>query len=243
MYLTRFRFNAARTGARRLLTSPQMLHAAVMSSFPEAPPTPDGGPRVLWRIDYNSAAEVLLYVTSPVRPDLTHLVEQAGWPTAEPQGWTTYDYATFLTGLSADSVWAFRLTANPVHSIRRKEGEPTKRTAHRTPRYQIEWLLKQQDRGGFAIVEKAPDARRLERRDEYELAVGGARGLSFHKNGSSAGKGGSATAGRNAVQIAAVTYQGRLRVTDPEVFRLRLASGLGKAKAYGCGLMTLAPVV
>ncbi|MFJ2705910.1 type I-E CRISPR-associated protein Cas6/Cse3/CasE [Streptomyces sp. NPDC087428] len=276
MYLTRFRFNAARTGARRLLTSPQMLHAAVMSSFPDAPPTPDGGPRVLWRIDYNSAAEVLLYVTSPARPDLTHLVEQAGWPTAEPQGWSTYDYATFLTGLSADSVWAFRLTANPVHSIRRKEGEPTKRTAHRTPRYQIEWLLKQQDRGGFAIVEKAPEARRLERGDEYELAVGGARGLSFSKNsassvmngspfgmnsspfgnssassvkdssanrGSSGSRGSSATAGRNAVRIAAVTYQGRLRVTDPEVFRLRLASGLGKAKAYGCGLMTLAPVV
>lgn len=263
MYLTRFRFNAARTGARRLLTSPQMLHAAVMSSFPEAPPTPDGGPRVLWRIDYNSAAEVLLYVTSPARPDLTHLVEQAGWPTAEPQGWSTYDYATFLTGLSADSVWAFRLTANPVHSIRRKEGEPTKRTAHRTPRYQIEWLLKQQDRGGFAIVEKAPEARRLERGDEYELAVGGARGLSFSKNSASsvmnsispgrgssssgkdrsASRGSSAAAGRNAVRIAAVTYQGRLRVTDPEVFRLRLASGLGKAKAYGCGLMTLAPVV
>ncbi|MGW0671914.1 type I-E CRISPR-associated protein Cas6/Cse3/CasE [Streptomyces sp. NPDC002746] len=250
MYLTRFRFNAARTGARRLLTSPQMLHAAVMSSFPDAPPTPDGGPRVLWRIDYNSAAEVLLYVTSPARPDLTHLVEQAGWPTAEPQGWSTYDYATFLTGLSADSVWEFRLTANPVHSIRRKEGEPTKRTAHRTPRYQIEWLLKQQGRGGFAIVEKAPEARRLERGDEYELVVGGAKGLSFSKrssstgkNNSSSGKDSSAVAGRNAVRIAAVTYQGRLRVTEPEVFRLRLASGLGKAKAYGCGLMTLAPVV
>ncbi|MFJ4855639.1 MULTISPECIES: type I-E CRISPR-associated protein Cas6/Cse3/CasE [unclassified Streptomyces] len=263
MYLTRFRFNAARTGARRLLTSPQMLHAAVMSSFPEAPPTPDGGPRVLWRIDYNSAAEVLLYVTSPAKPDLTHLVEQAGWPTAEPQGWSTYDYAAFLSGLSADSVWEFRLTANPVHSIRRKEGEPTKRTAHRTPRYQIEWLLKQQDRGGFTIVEKAPEDRRLERGDEYELVVGGARGLSFSKNSASSGRnspssskssassrkdgsasrGSSATAGGNAVRIAAVTYQGRLRVTDPEAFRLRLASGLGKAKAYGCGLMTLAPVV
>lgn len=236
MHLTRFRFNAARTGARRLLTSPQMLHAAVMSSFPEAPPTPGGGPRVLWRIDYNSAAEVLLYVTSPVRPDLTHLVEQAGWPTAETQGWSTYDYATFLAGLSADSVWAFRLTANPVHSIRRKEGEPTKRTAHRTPRHQIEWLLNQQERGGFAIEEKAPESRLLERGDEYELVVGGARGLSFSKDSSS-------SPGRNAVRIATVTYQGRLRVTDPEAFRLRLASGLGKAKAYGCGLMTLAPVV
>lgn len=234
MYLTRFRFNVARTGARRLLTSPQMLHAAVMASFPEAPPRPDGGPRVLWRVDHNSSAEVVLYVTGPDRPDLTHLVEQAGWPASEGQGWSTYDYGGFLAGLVADSTWTFRLTANPVHSIRRKEGEPTKRTAHVTPRHQIEWLLAQQTRGGFAVVEKAAEKRRLERGDEFQLVVGAARNLSFSKNS-------GASQGRNSVRIMAVTYQGTLRVTDPDVFRRRLASGLGKAKAYGCGLMTLVP--
>lgn len=234
MYLTRFRFNSARTGARRLLASPQRLHAAVMSSFPEAPPTPDGGPRVLWRIDHDSAAEVVLYVAGPARPDLTHLVEQAGWPASAVQGWSTYDYGGFLGGLTAESTWAFRLTANPVHSIRRKEGEPTKRTAHVTPRHQIEWLIKQQEHGGFAVVEKAVEKRLLERGDELELVVGGARNLSFNKGGALSQSG-------NAVRITAVTYQGRLRVTDPDVFRRKLVSGLGKAKAYGCGLMTLAP--
>ncbi|WP_326698482.1 type I-E CRISPR-associated protein Cas6/Cse3/CasE [Streptomyces sp. NBC_01754] len=233
MYLTRFRFNAARTGARRLLTSPQMLHAAVMSSFPEPPGTPQGGPRVLWRVDHNAAAEILLYLTSPDRPDLTHLVEQAGWPAAAPQGWATYDYSTFLAGLSTDSVWTFRLTANPVHSIRRKEGEPTKRTAHRTAGHQLQWLLKQQESGGFAIAEKAAERRLLERGDAYQVMVGGARSLAFTK---------SADGPRKPVTIATVSYQGRLRVTDADVFRRKLVSGLGKAKAYGCGLMTLAPV-
>lgn len=236
MYLTRFRFNAARTGARRLLTSPQMLHAAVMSSFPEPPATPDGGPRVLWRVDHNSAAEVLLYITGPARPDLTHLVEQAGWPDAAPQGWATYDYTTFLAGLATDSPWAFRLTANPVHSIRRKEGEPTKRTAHRTTCHRIQWLLKQQERGGFMIAEKPPGRRLLERGDEHELIVGEARDLAFTK---AAGR----PQERQSLRIATVTYQGRLLVTDREAFRRTLVSGLGKAKAYGCGLMTLAPVV
>ncbi|MER5629507.1 type I-E CRISPR-associated protein Cas6/Cse3/CasE [Streptomyces nitrosporeus] len=233
MYLTRFRFNAARTGARRLLTSPQMLHAAVMSAFPEAPAVPDGGPRVLWRVDHNSPAQILLYITSPARPDLTHLVEQAGWPAAAPQGWETYDYGTFLAGLSAGSTWAFRLTANPVHSIRRKEGEPTKRTAHRTAHHQIQWLLKQQEKRGFVVVEKPAERRRLERGDEYELVVGGTKGLAFTKSGDRRGR---------PVTISTVTYQGRLRVTDADVFRRTLAAGLGKAKAYGCGLLTLAPV-
>lgn len=84
MHLTRFRLNTARPGARRLLASPQSLHAAVMASFPRLLPT-DGtaqGPRVLWRLDHNARAEVLLYIVSPDRPDLTHLVEQAGWPAA-----------------------------------------------------------------------------------------------------------------------------------------------------------------
>ncbi|MGW0789786.1 type I-E CRISPR-associated protein Cas6/Cse3/CasE [Streptomyces sp. NPDC002911] len=234
MYLTRFRFNAARTGARRLLTSPQMLHAAVMSSFPDPSAVPEGGPRVLWRVDHNSPAEILLYITSPARPDLTHLVEQAGWPDGAPQGWTSYDYTTFLAGLSTDSSWQFRLTANPVHSIRRKEGEPTKRTAHRTTGHQIQWLLKQQERRGFVIVEKPVEERKVEHGDEYQLIVGGAKGLAFTK---------AASGPRNPVTIATVTYQGRLKVTDADTFRRTLVSGLGKAKAYGCGLMTLAPVV
>ncbi len=43
------------------------------------------------------------------------------------------------------------------------------------------------------------------------------------------------------VKLTRVTFDGRLRVLDPAVFRRTLTSGLGKAKAYGCGLMTLAP--
>ncbi len=43
------------------------------------------------------------------------------------------------------------------------------------------------------------------------------------------------------VKLTRVTFDGRLRVLDPAAFRRTLTSGLGKAKAYGCGLMTLAP--
>jgi len=49
MYLTRFEINKARRGAKKLLGSPQAMHAAVMSAFAAANPGPDG--RVLWRAD------------------------------------------------------------------------------------------------------------------------------------------------------------------------------------------------
>src|SRR5690606_41957372 len=86
MYLTRFRFNTARVGARRLLSSPQRLHAAVMSAFAEPPPAPSGGPRVLWRVGRNRRAETYLFIVSPAKPDLTHLGAQAGCPETRRRG-------------------------------------------------------------------------------------------------------------------------------------------------------------
>ncbi|WP_328914909.1 MULTISPECIES: type I-E CRISPR-associated protein Cas6/Cse3/CasE [unclassified Streptomyces] len=233
MFLTRFRFNMARQGARRLLASPQSLHAAVMCSFAE-PTRPDTGEgRVLWRVDRNSKTDMLLYIAGPDRPDLTHLVEQAGWPTSG--SWQTYDYTGLLAALRTGDDWAFRLTANPVHSIRRKEDEPTKRTAHITPRHQMNWLLAQQERRGFVVLEKPADRRLLPQGDEYELTVRDARPLSFPKTEQASGR-------RNRVMLTSVTFDGRLRVTDPEALRRALTLGIGRAKAYGCGLMTLAPV-
>ncbi len=234
MYLTRFRVNAHRREARQLLASPHRLHGAVNGAFPE-PPAPDGtGPRILWRVDHNARNEILLFIVSPSRPDLTHLVDQAGWPAAtDAEGWQTYDYGDFLGALTTGSTWGFRLTANPVHSIRRKEGEPTKRTAHVTPRHQARWLLERQEKNGFEILTK-PEGRRLpSEADEHQMIVRDHRPLQFPKLSRDK---------QLNVSITKVTYDGRLRVTNPDLLRRTLTNGLGKAKAYGCGLMTLAPI-
>ncbi|MEW1725059.1 type I-E CRISPR-associated protein Cas6/Cse3/CasE [Streptomyces sp. NPDC093109] len=253
MYLTRFRANTARPGARRLLSSPQSLHAAVMASFPGLLPTDTAGdgPRVLWRLDHNARAEVFLYVVSPDRPDLTHLVEQAGWPAAaldpDTPGWQSRPYGPFLDRLAEGGRWEFRLTANPVHYIRRKDGEPTKRTAHLTPVHQKGWLLdpERQERAGFRVVEKPEDKRLLpggtthknhvHHGDRYELTVRDERALSFAKSPEDRSQ-------ARRVKVVTVTFDGRLEVTDPEALRRTLTQGLGKAKAYGCGLMTLVPL-
>ncbi|MGW5095675.1 type I-E CRISPR-associated protein Cas6/Cse3/CasE [Streptomyces nodosus] len=256
MFLTRFRVNTARSGARRLLSSPQAMHAAVMSSFPALLPTdapPPDGPRVLWRLDHTTRAEVMLYIVSPDGPDLTHLVEQAGWPAAaaaDPAqpGWQSRPYGPLLDRLDTGDRWAFRLTANPVHHARRKDDEPTKRTAHLTPVHQMGWLLKRQEACGFRILEK-PDGERLlpsgtthtgqpHHGDRYELTVRDQRTLAFDKSRGT----GSGGARRAPVSLVTVTFDGRLEVTDPQLLRRVLTQGIGKAKAYGCGLLTLAPL-
>lgn len=257
MFLSRFRVNTARPGARRLLSSPQAMHAAVMSSFPRLLPTdapPTDAPRVLWRLDQRARAEVLLYVVSPDRPDFTHLVEQAGWPAAastDPRhpGWQTRPYGPLLDRLAAGDRWSFRLTANPVHTIRRKDGEPRKLTAHLTPYHQMSWLLdeKRQERAGFRVLEKPGDRRLLPHGtthqghphpgDRYELTVGDTRTLSFDRRGPDGNRGRG-----KPVTVVTVTFDGRLEITDPDAMRRTLTQGIGRARAYGCGLLTLAPL-
>src|SRR5690606_23959414 len=44
------------------------------------------------------------------------------------------------------------------------------------------------------------------------------------------------------VTIRRVQFDGVLAVTDADQFRSTLTQGVGPAKAYGCGLLTLAPL-
>lgn len=110
------------------------------------------------------------------------------------------------------------------------------------------WLLQRQEASGFSVLEKPAEQRLLpsgttrkgqpHHGDRYELTVHDRRALSFDKP-----RGPAATKARKApVSLVTVTFDGRLEVTDPELLRRTLRQGLGKAKAYGCGLLTLAPL-
>ena len=109
MFLTRMPINTRRRGAVKLLSSPQAMHAAVQSGFPPGV-LERAGSRVLWRIDRDTNTEATLYLVSPVEPDLSHLVEQAGWQSGDM--WQTTDYRTLLDRLAVGQFWAFCLTAN-----------------------------------------------------------------------------------------------------------------------------------
>ncbi len=48
--------------------------------------------------------------------------------------------------------------------------------------------------------------------------------------------------GAKPVVLHTATFEGRLRITDTTAFTERLLNGIGPAKSYGCGLLTLAPL-
>ena len=74
MFLTRTFLNARRSGARKLIMSPQAMHTAVLSGFPPGPE----GQRPLWRLDSDDPLRPAVYIVSERRPDLTHIEEQGG---------------------------------------------------------------------------------------------------------------------------------------------------------------------
>lgn len=219
MYLTRFEMNTVRRGTRDLLASPHRLHAAVLAAFPtgQREPTDDG--RILWRLDQRGH-HTQLYIVSPHQPDLTHLVEAAGWPAT--QNWDTRSYAPLLDRLAVGGQWAFRLAANPVRS-RPKSPDATRsqRLGHVTVAQQTTWLLDRASRNGFTVPET--DAK------QPDVAVHGRRIWKFPREG-------------HTVTLATAVFEGRLEATDPDVLRRALTHGIGPAKGYGCGLLTLAPI-
>lgn len=217
-YMSKVDLNARKRGARKLLLSPQAMHAAVEASFPPRATRTEA--RNLWRVDsygpHNS-----LYVVSPSEPDFTHLIEQAGWDTGDRSPWETKRYDPFLAGLRNDQAWAFRLAANPTRQGRTKSGA-SKKLGHVTAAQQRDWLVARSETNGFSFLTT----------DGGELAaeVVGRQTLRFRR-------------GRQGppVTISQATYEGVLRITDSDKLRHALLNGIGRAKAYGCGLLTLAP--
>ncbi|WP_433618595.1 type I-E CRISPR-associated protein Cas6/Cse3/CasE [Dactylosporangium sp. CA-139114] len=222
MYLTRFTIDTARRGARKLLASPQAMHAAVRAAFTNPEDHDRPGARALWRLDTTADGTVQLYLVSPGRPDLTHIVDQAGaraLGTAE--AWTTRAYDGLLAALQPGQRWAFRLTANPVHNGRKTPASTdTQRFGRLRPAEQIQWLLDRATRCGFTIG--------AQHDGQPNVVVRRRQTLTFKRRTST-------------VTLTTATFDGVLDVTDPEAFRQALSQGIGHAKAYGCGLLTIAP--
>jgi len=222
MFLTRMPLNPRRRAAVPLLSSPQAMHAAVLAGFadPAATDATDAG-RVLWRIDRYRNQRVVLYVVSPQPPDFTHLVEQAGWPTTET--WLTRPYAPLLDTLAPGQRWQFRLTANPVHAGRRSEWASTRPMAHVTAKQQEQWLLDRTAKWGFRLA----SAGDTEAGDGFDLAVVERSTQRFRR-------------GNAMVTLGVATFEGQLEVIDAAALRRTVTHGVGRAKSYGCGLLTLA---
>jgi len=133
----------------------------------------------------------------------------------------------------------FRLRANPTRRVDRRRVSATqdrlsgKRVALLKEEEQLAWLRRKGETGGFALIAARvnPDVANVRANPEGTLT--GLRRVVEPDGG--AGQ-------TRRLTFGSVLFEGELRVTDAATFRRTLAEGIGAGKAYGFGLLSVAPV-
>ncbi|MFZ5824072.1 MAG: type I-E CRISPR-associated protein Cas6/Cse3/CasE [Bacillota bacterium] len=223
MYLSRLFLNPQSAAVRQDLGDCQALHRTLMRAFPEEGGVSDARARwgVLHRVDEDpGTGRLSLLAQSLVEPDWSRL--PPGYYMGLP---VTKSIDRQLAAIQSGLVLAFRLRANPTRKIDTKTGPDGKkrngqRVELRRDEDRIAWLKEKGRAGGFALLTvdlnpAVPDVR---------IHIGRSRGS--HPRG--------------RLTFGAVTFEGRLQVTDAERFLETLRHGIGSAKAYGFGLLSIA---
>jgi len=124
------------------------------------------------------------------------------------------------TELRPGQVLSFRLRANP--SKKQPAGRKNNpRIGLVNEEEQLAWLRRKGEQGGFALASVA-----IAREDGPKDMAKGRKQM----NGAQA-----------KLSLLSVRFEGFLKITDPQAFRRTIFSGIGPGKAFGFGLLSIAP--
>jgi CRISPR system Cascade subunit CasE len=121
----------------------------------------------------------------------------------------------FQPGLASGQVLRFRLRANPT----KRTKSTGKREGILKTDKQVEWLRKKGLNSGFEVL------------DVFTVDEGFAKDKMTDADNTG-----------HHTTILSVRFDGLLRVTDPDAFQVTLRDGIGSAKGFGFGLLSVAPV-
>lgn len=216
MFLSRLRLHPRDLLAIRDLGDPGHLHRTLMRAFPEVDvPEPRRHFGVLHRVESDAGTVLVQSRVEPAWDDL---------PEGYVLGQETRDASPVLEAIATNRRFRFRLVGNPSRkSAAHRPGETPPRNSRRvaltTDDARHDWLAGRAAAAGFVLSGAGPhDGVRI---DALPLAVGGQR------------------KGRSGITVRPVLFEGVLEICDPELTRSAVLAGIGPAKAYGCGLLSL----
>lgn len=229
MFLSKLVLNPRDAKARRDLVSPYEMHRTILSVGFDGTPKADLG-RVLFRADSDPTARTPSVV----------LIQSSREPTwgKLPTGYAV-DVGTkpFDPQFRAGQRLRFRLRANPTKRVAVKNtvlGESLggKRVGLFKENDQLRWLLRHAESNGFKIPGSWVPATDPETDEPIRLP-------NFRVDVIPEGRSFNTKAGAGGWFLA-VRYEGVLEVTEPIAFRNTIASGIGPAKGFGFGLLSVA---
>ncbi|MEU2182415.1 type I-E CRISPR-associated protein Cas6/Cse3/CasE [Streptomyces thermolilacinus] len=213
VHLTRIVPNPRSSDARRDARSAVDTHRRLMSLFPQhTGPDPRVHFGVLYRTDDTPTGPHLL-VQSTHQPDLTLLPDTYGTALTRPLD-------PLLDALRPGLTIRFRCVASPV----RKPGATT-RALYDLPAVVAlsgaaadEWWLRQADKAGLKVL------------SIHSTPLDAARGTRSPDGGQ-----------KQRINHKRARFDGTAAIIDPDQLRTAITTGIGRGKAYGCGLLTIAP--
>ena len=241
LYLSRILLNPRSRRAMSELLHPYEMHRTLMRAFPDTGNKNPGDAReefgVLFRTETSAKADgtVKIYVQSLTEPDWSFLDRIDGY--LDSRAGVSYEYKDVMPVLDKirkGNRFAFRLRANPTKRIgNREDPMKGKRVELFREEEQIQWLLRKSNErekglpGGFALLmEKGNDGPCCPVKVRPEGKMTGRRGKGE---------------GKSMTTHLSVLFEGLLEVTDENAFLQTVVRGIGSAKAFGFGLLSLAP--
>ena len=217
MYLSRLLLNPNSRQVQRETADPYNLHRTILKAFD----TDRQSANVLHRIQTNGrSGQTILLVQSDVKPNWQPLLGKSYLLPEDPFTDLANPAVKEINLPLADGqLLRFRLVANPTIKKVRRDKNGNRLNSNRVPLVheakQIEWLQKQAQANGFRIL---------------DIGISQPEQQTSRKQGN----------GRS-ITIYTVTFNGRLQITDAAKFQTAVQTGIGPAKAFGCGLLSLAP--
>jgi CRISPR system Cascade subunit CasE len=234
MYLSRLILNPRHRRVQRELARPYELHRTVLSAFGETLP-PDE--RVLYRVDTDArSGQLALLVQSQHLPDWRWADGLQGYLLSPAQ------CKSIELALTLGQVLSFRLRANPTvkkatHQLdpaptpgfiasctaQGKKPDNGVRLGLAKEEDQRAWLARKGTQHGFRVLSLLVVPEGLQKGQQPIVSTAGAKRE------------------RNALSHLAVRFEGLLQVADPTLLAEALRTGIGSAKGFGFGLLSLAP--
>ncbi|MFE0200482.1 type I-E CRISPR-associated protein Cas6/Cse3/CasE [[Kitasatospora] papulosa] len=214
VWLTRIIPNTGSHQARRDLGDVVALHRRLMSLFPdEAGPDPRAALGVLHRTEDSPTGPHIL-LQSRHQPDPSRLPDTYGKTITRPVD-------PLFDALRSGQNVHFRCVASPV----RKPGATT-RSLYNLPAvipltgpHADEWWFRQADTAGLKVLTL------------HSQPLDSATGI----------RGPRKRGQPQRIRHARTRFDGTAVVIDPDLLRTKLTEGIGRGKAYGCGLLSIAP--
>jgi len=186
----------------------------------------DSNSGFLFRVDPLPGASVVILVLSAIEPDWDYAFHNAAHLLATPP----FEPRPMELKIIPGSRFRFLLKANPVRKVAtvpkkcRERPDQPRRHGRRVavpPEAFGDWLVARSQAHGFRLVEPLDETLHTEAGYVY-----------FNKSRDSS----------KGQRLRSVRYEGLLEVSNVENFHEALLSGIGPAKAFGFGLLSIAPV-